>query len=374
MKTVDLYLTRLFLMRFTLILLAGSVFVLTFDIVEVSNDILDIEADSELQATLQYAVWRLPSFLSQLLPIATLLGALLTLAEMQRHRELVSLWNTGLSPLRLMRALLPVGCLLAVLQFTLDDQVLPKTTLQLRDWGVGEFGDTADLAGSDGKIWLRSGNDYLRISEENLGSETLDDIVIFRRDDRGLLYERLDADNAQKTTNGWLLRDVMRQGEVQNVPEKLPVYLWDGEVEPEGLRLLSRPPRELSLVQLTELVGKASYGQRSPQVYKTWMNARITGSLAPILLIFLAVAWGQDHRRSGTLTRLMVGGVAIGFSFFVINGTSVALSEVGAMPSWMGAWAPFTAMTCLIGFLVVRREASEPIQLRPERTSGGNAA
>lgn len=374
MTILDLYLSRLFLLRFLLILVAGSFFILTLDMMEVSNDIAGIEADSELQATLQYALHRFPSFLSQLLPIATLLAALLTLAEMQRHRELVSLWNSGLSPIRIMRALLPVGCLLAILQFTLDDQVLPETTVQLREWSIGEFGETEQLAGADGKIWLRSGNDYLRIPKENLGAERLDSITLFRRDERGLLYERLDAQSAQRTTNGWLLREVTRQGEAQSTAEKLPVYLWDGQIDPEGLRLLARPPRELSMSQLAGLVSSKSYGQRSPQVYKTWMNARITQSLTPILLIFLAVAWGQDYRRTGTLTRLMIGGVAIGFTFFVINGTSIALSEVGTMPSWMGAWAPFTAMACLIGFLVVRREASEPIQIRTEHSSSGNAA
>lgn len=373
MTTLDRYMTRLFLVRFLLILLAGSVFILTLDIMEVSNDIAEIEADSELNATLQYALWRFPSFLSQLLPIATLLAALLIFAEMQRNRELVSLWNSGLSPLRLMRGLLPVGCLLAALQFTLDDQILPETTVQLREWQVGEFSETSDLAGSDGRVWLRSGNDYLRISQDNLGDENLEEVTLFRRDDQGLLYERLDAESAQRTSNGWLLREVTRQGEAQSTPENLPVYLWDGRIEPEGLELLARPPRELSLTQLAELISHDSYGQRSPQVYKTWIHARVTQSLTPILLLLLAVAWGQDYRRSGTLTRLMVGGVAIGFSFFVLNGTSVALSEVGAMPSWMGAWAPFTAMVCLIAYLVVRREASEPIQLRSAQDTAADA-
>ncbi|MFD1378321.1 LptF/LptG family permease [Fodinicurvata halophila] len=315
----------------------------------------------------------LSSFLSQLLPIATLLAALLMFAEMQRSRELVSLWNSGISPIRLMRGLLPVGCLLAAMQFTLDDQILPETTVQLREWQVGEFSEATDLAGSDGQVWLRSGSDYLRISQESLGDENLKDLTLFRRDDRGLLYERLDAESAQRTSNGWLLREVTRQGEAQTAPETLPVYLWDGSIEPEGLQLLARPPRELSLAQLAELISHDSYGQRSPQVYQTWIHARVTQSLTPILLLLLAVAWGQDYRRSGTLTRLMVGGVAIGFSFFVLNGTSVALSEVGAMPSWMGAWAPFTAMTCLIAYLVVRREASEPIQLRSTQETTADA-
>ncbi|MFD1378322.1 hypothetical protein [Fodinicurvata halophila] len=62
MRTLDRYMTRLFLLRFLLILLAGSVFILTLDIMEVSNDIAEIEADSELSATLQYALWRFPLF------------------------------------------------------------------------------------------------------------------------------------------------------------------------------------------------------------------------------------------------------------------------------------------------------------------------
>src|SRR5690625_554192 len=82
--------------------------------------------------------------------------------------------------------------------------------------------------------------------------------------------------------------------------------------------------------------------------------------IAPLILC-LAFALGQAWRRTGELTRLTLGGLTLGFAFFIINGTSVALGEVGFLPPVLAAWAPPLLLASLVAHLLLKPEATAPI-------------
>jgi lipopolysaccharide export system permease protein len=48
--------------------------------------------------------------------------------------------------------------------------------------------------------------------------------------------------------------------------------------------------------------------------------------------------------------------VAIGFSYFLLDGITLTLGETGIVPSWMAAWTPLMAYSALAITLVLRAE------------------
>jgi len=361
MTTLHRYVARIFLLRFLMVLLGISFAVLGFEMVEAINDLGGDEA--EVATLARYAALRLPSFLAQLLPIAVLVGALLTVADLLRQRELLAAWNAGLSQPRLLLGLLPLLLLLGALQFVLNDQLVPRTTDALRAWGVGEFRASGFLTSRDGSVWLRSGDDIVRVSEQALEAERLADITVFRRDGEGALLERLDAAEARRDGDGWMLQEVVRHDTAPYGTSLLPELHWDGEIELEHLRLVARPPRELALTDLWALLVSDGYGQRPRELYQTWVNARLAQFFGAPLVFCLAFALGQGWRRTGEVTRLMLGGLALGFSFFILDGAAVALGEVGFLPGALAAWAPPLLLACLVLHLLLKPEAAAPINL-----------
>lgn len=362
MTTLHRYVARIFVLRFLLVLLGISLAVLGFEIVEAINDLGGDEAEAATLA--RYAALRLPSFLAQLLPIAVLIGALLTVADLLRQREMVAAWSAGLSQPRLLRGLLPLLLLLGALQFALNDQLVPRTTEALRAWGVGEFRASGFLTSRDGAVWLRSGDDIVRVSERALEAEELADITIFRRNAEGALLERLDAARASRLEDGgWLLRDVIRHDTEPYGTTLLPELRWEGAVELAHLRLVARPPRELALADLWALMVSDGYGQRPRELYTTWVHARLAQFFGAPLVFCLAFALGQGWRRTGEVTRLMLGGLALGFGFFILDGAAVALGEVGFLPGALAAWAPPLLLACLVLHLLLKPEAAAPINL-----------
>ena len=356
MTTLHRYLARHFLLRFLLVLLGISLAVIAFELTEaLGSDEWTFETVS------RYALLRLPSLMAQLLPIATLIAGLLTVGELLRHRELVAAWAAGLSQYRLLTGMLPLLLLLGLFHLLLSDQVVPRTTDQLRQWGIGEFRGAGLLSSDGSHLWLRSGDDILRIATRGLRDDRLRDITIFRRNQEGQLLERLDAPLAEREAEGWRLRNVVRHETEPYRQSREDSLLWRGEVEVEQLHLVARPPRELALADLWDLWRSEGYGQRPQELYATWVHARIAQFFAAPLLLCLAFALGQGWRRTGELTRLMLTGLALGFGFFIVNGISIALGEVGFLPPLLAAWAPPLLLASVVAHLLLKPEAADPI-------------
>jgi lipopolysaccharide export system permease protein len=49
-------------------------------------------------------------------------------------------------------------------------------------------------------------------------------------------------------------------------------------------------------------------------------------------------------------------GVGIGFLFFVLDGITLTLGEIGIVPAWMAAWIPMFAFSALAATLLFRAE------------------
>ena len=112
MRVLSLYLTRLLLARFALVLLATVSFLISFELLERSDNVLNA-TDGELTSLAIYALLRLPDFTAQLLPTATLLAAILTLAELTRHHELEVIWTAATVQRALGSLMAPAGPLAA---------------------------------------------------------------------------------------------------------------------------------------------------------------------------------------------------------------------------------------------------------------------
>src|SRR5690606_32729031 len=128
--------------------------------------------------------------------IATLIAGLLTIGELLRQRELVATWAAGVSQFRLLTGLLPLLLFLGACQVLLSDQVVPRTTDQLRERGVGEFRSSGLLSSDDGDLWLHGGDDVVRVAPFGLRAARLVDLTPARREGGGVLVERLDAARA----------------------------------------------------------------------------------------------------------------------------------------------------------------------------------
>jgi lipopolysaccharide export system permease protein len=351
MNTLSAYLARLLLVRFALLLFGLTLFLLGLDLMVNARSVLAEE--NGIQPLARYALLRAPTIISDMIKIATLLAGLLTFASLIRHGELVAIWSVGISQLGLFRRLLPVAMLLGGLQYLIDDLTVPVSVETLQQWGVGEdFGDRGNPDDGDDVTWLRIGRDVVRIPSANLGTDTLSDFTIFERGAEGELLARLDVASARYAGNAWELADVTVRASDGAPVRHEARREWRIDLDPEGLSKLWAHPRNLSVGQIRRFAEGAGEGMWAPHLYRTWLYEKLADCFVPLLMLLLSVAMAQQSERVGRVELLLLSGVAIGFAFFIFNGITLAMGEVGMLPPLLAAGVPLAALIAIAGTVI----------------------
>lgn len=355
MSILARYMSRKVLLHAALVLLSLVTLSLTFELMERADNVL-AQSSERATAVLAYAGLRLPDFIARQLPMSILVGALITFGLLRRYDELIAMWGSGVSVVGMMRALVPIGILVGVLQYTLDDIAVPGAQALLQQRGLAEIGRKGLIEVEASATWLQSGADIIRIPKDMAKQGVVSGITIFRRDGDGTLIERIDAARAEPVADGWRLAEVTVHAAEPVGMARLPELVWRGHIDINELPLLSSEQQELTMGQLNFLIANEGFGQRPGDLYRTWRQHRFAAALAPLLVLCLVVCLAQRFHRTGDFGYLIFAGLVSGFAFFVLDGATLAMGEAGLLPPWFAAWSAEIALVCLIGMLALRAE------------------
>ncbi|WP_421694095.1 LptF/LptG family permease [Aestuariivirga sp.] len=355
MKIIGWMLNRMVAVRFFGILLGISFFVLSLDVLANAKDLQTLRPDDGM-ILIQYMLYRAPAVLSNYMGISMLLAMLLSLTELSYRNEMAAMWATGLSPARIIIMLLPLAFVAGGLQFVLSDSAIPATTPQLREWGIGDYGAEKLKLGEKDPIWMRAGSDILRAGTANADSTKLNDVIIFRRDDKGLLREQIYAKEAELSGGRWTLSKVLVYYRDNLQPSRLDTLVYSGAMKPAQAGARSGAPEDMSLTELFYFIDNQGFGIRPIWVYETWANKRITLFFSSLLMMGLCIPLATRFRRGGGLGALFAVGVGLGFVYFIVDGISLTMGELGFVAPWLAAWLPILAFGSLAAVLTLRAE------------------
>jgi len=355
MKQIGLMITKMVLVRFLTILIGISIFVATLEIVAYVDEILTLN-DRRLSSLAEYGMLRLPSILSTFIGMSTLLALLLTLSELSYRGELVPIWASGVSPFRVMVMLTPLAIILGAANFFINDRAVPLAEPVLHSWGIGDYGSKKLKVGADDPIWMRSDNDILRAVSSNPKSTQLKGVTIFRRDTQGHLTEQIVATDAALKNGRWELTNVIIYYRANLKPSRLDKLIYSGSMRPAAAGARSGAPEEMSLAGLNYFIENAGFGIRPAHVYETWWHKRVSLMLSALLMVVICVPLTIKFRRGGGIGRMFAVGVLLGFVFFVFDGISLTLGELGVVAPWMAAWIPVMVFFGIGAFMTLQAE------------------
>jgi lipopolysaccharide export system permease protein len=266
----------------------------------------------------------------------------------------VVVWSIGVRPPRILKMLLPAGLALVAVKFAVDDLAVPRATTQLRLWGIGEYRHRPGEGQSGDYYWLRSGADIVRLSANAVAVGEVRDISIFRRGPDGILTERVDAASATIVPGGWRLAQVTRSIVASRETSRIATLDWPGAIDIARIQLLARPPRELGLGQLEDVIAAGGYGLRAREPYLTWLHQRLAGSFVPMFLMMLAFALVRRFSRTASIAPVFMAGIAVGFTLLISSGVASALGEVGLIRPVLAGWGPTAALAAIVLGLAMR--------------------
>jgi lipopolysaccharide export system permease protein len=355
MRKIAWMISRMVLTRCIGIALGIALFVITLEIVSNAREVMAV-GQGQLSFVGSYILYRMPQTLATFLPMSVLLALLLTLTELSYRNELVAIWSMGISPARLIIMLLPVATVLGISHFLISDRAVPAAAKTLRLWGIADYGEKKLKVGERDAIWLRNGNDIMRATIASDDSRVLAGLIIFKRNADGELQQQIHAQRAVQRGQRWLLANVVVYGRDNKAPTKSERLVYDGSMRPAAAGTRSGDPEEMTFSDIDYFVRNGGFGVRPVHFYETWWHKRLNPLVVSFVMLVLCVPMAAKFRRGGGLGMLFALGIGFGFTFFVLDGVSLSLGELGLVPPWMGAWTPTLLFSFIAAYLLLRTE------------------
>lgn len=298
------------------------------ELLDITTDVL--KRDQGLLGILYYGALRIPADLVTALPPAVLLGTLLALSAMARNLEIVTMRAAGVSMLRLLGYLLPVGLVLAMAQFALSELVLPGADNQLKEW----WSASAPADDTPTRLWAHARGGTVSMDSVSPDGSRLKGVRLYVRNAEGLMSDRVVAAEAVWNGQGWLLKDVT---EVRIAADKVSrshaaESEWDTNLRPDDVLRLNVDRPNLSTTMLAEVIAGTRAGTLPHRYYQTVFYRSFAAPLGIFVMLLLALPIASVLPRSGGGGRAMGLALVLGLGFLLCDGLIAALGTSSRWP------------------------------------------
>lgn len=353
-RSLALYVSRLFLARFMMCLLALAGLLQLLDLLDSAKDILARE-NSGLSTIFYYARLRFPSLIVQMGTVATLLAALVTLVTLVQRNEIVAMKSIGISYFSLLLTFTPAAAVVAAFHFAVGEWVAPHTDRELQLWWEATAPRGEDLQVNRSISWVRRADVIVAVGSIQLPGTRLGGLRIFDLDQDGELASVTLAERADYADGRWRLEGV-QQIDRRADSRQLDSAIWQTDLRPVDFAELALPPRQYSIASLVSLSERSKVGARNVRFYEAMLQKKFATPVATFLMVLIAAPVAQTSRRRGGTGYAFGLGIIIGFAFFVTDGLVLVAGESGMFPTAFAAWAPTILFTSVAGTILVHTE------------------
>jgi lipopolysaccharide export system permease protein len=326
-------------------------------VIEFVREISDVgTGDYGLQQALIFIGLRIPRTIFTTLPIAALIGALLSLGNLAVHRELIVMRASGVSSWQLLSAVGLAGFVLAVLTVLLGESLAPSLSAYANEMRTRAMHE--EIAVANGQAtWLREGDRIVGLRRQAGDLGYGGGVLMFELGPQQSLKEVAHADSADlRATNRWVLsnyaetsfeegRAVVRTERESSESHGLNPDLLELSVVREDL--LDTP----SLVRYIEYL-RANSLDAHRYLVAYWSRLANVASVIVMTVLALPFVFGS-LRSAGAGARLVVG-LIIGLTYYVASEVLTSGGEVYGLDPLIIAWAP-TALLLLVMIVAFAR-------------------
>lgn len=354
MRILDRYLLREFVLYS---LLGIGTFVALFIVVDLFEK-LDVFVDhrTPILTVLRFYLYGLPATLTQVLPVALLLGSLLGLSQLRKNNELTAMQGSGQSPWRLARPLLLAAALISLGQYGLNELVGPSAHVRQKKIMSLEIRQQQDidkrsrsevrLIGAGHRFWVARYYDAPSRSLRDVSLQFLDPPTVRRR---------IDAHNAYWSDDGtWEFENGFLRTFVDSTAVTVPFRILrsnEPSEAPSDFAAGVKDPFFMSMKDLWTYARRVRESGGEVQEHLTNFHIRASFPLADLIMVLLGAALSLRVVRGGNLALGFGLSVTIGFGYFAFIRVGQALGYNGTLPPLFAAWLANLVFAALGGVL-----------------------
>lgn len=356
MNTIDRYTSLLFWGFFIGGLL---VFVTIFTAVDAMSTMVNFDGVSPTILG-QYYLYGSAEIIQKMLPVACLLGTILTLSNLNKSNELVALFASGMSLLRVTVPILIWVTVICGVGFYAGDRVIPRMNQQksyIYYHFIKKKPSQFSMVRTD-KIWYRSKNAIFNLQTLSKDGNKAQGLTLYFFADDWNLLQMLTAKQVEIMGNNWNLQE----GSVTLFTDKSSFPLTSTfkkksivmSEDIQDLQSSGQTSDMLSQKELKHFIKKNKEAGLDTLSYEVDYHNKFSFAIAGLILSFLGIPFSVSRTRSGGA--MLNVGLCLGlvFVYYVLTSSATTLGQHGALSPLIVAWGPSLLMVLLAQRLLKR--------------------
>jgi lipopolysaccharide export system permease protein len=290
------------------------------------------------------------------MPIAVLIGTILTLVQFAARSEFTIMRASSMSTAMIGWALVKIGIGYVLVTFLFGELIAPQTsemadrmraeqmgTSNSQEFRSGQW--TKDLIRSDGIDGKVIGSRFLNVRDVRHGE--LKGIKVYEFDNEFHLVSMINAARAEyRGDNIWRLIDVTETRFANSVLDsnvtlqdirtaisstKMPAKDLVSEITPQLLTVSSTDPDNMTAYRLVLYTQHLIENRQNTALYDIAFWKKIISPFANLVMMALALPFAYLHTRTGGTSLKTFAGIMIGISFVLVNNL---FSYMGLLNTW----------------------------------------
>jgi len=368
-RQIDRYLGRSLLGGAALALLALAAVDAMISLVD---EVKDVDDDYTLADAALYTLLMLVAGVYELLPVAVLIGAVISLGNLAAQSELVAFRALHYSRARITASVLMTGALLMLFTFALGETVVPaavgkahqiKHSRQASPSALDGVGESVEQGGAQRAAqraagrWLRDGRHFIHIGGVAADGRHAE-VRVYELNDEHHLARIIEAGRARATADEWVLADVtlseLRGGEV-SITRRERLHLPRAAPGGAGERDVSElNPAAMNVFQLFDYVEFLRASKLSGARAELALWTRFSAALSIIVMLLLAMPWIFFSARSAGSGKRLFFAILISLAYMIGSRVIGDAAVVWQMPPVVGAFLP-VALFAAAGAVLLKR-------------------
>ncbi|MGB2831866.1 MAG: LPS export ABC transporter permease LptG [Methylotenera sp.] len=343
MKILHKYLVKEITINVLLVMLALIAMFSFFDLIQ-ELDTLG-KGSYGLGKVLLFVLLSAPGHVYEVMPVAVLVGCMVSLGQFSRYSELIILRVSGFSVSNIAVLLLKIGLVFTLITFLIGELITPiseKVAQRMRIRAT----DSVIAQEFRSGLWVKDGNNFVN-AEEVLPDTSLLNIHIYEFDQHAKLVKTRNAKRGEFVNGEWQLTDVFETifsaDSVQ--VNQLDRVNWQSLIRPELLNVLLVLPEKMSATNLYSYINHLTMNKQKTTRYEVALWSKMIYPLACLVMVILALPFGfVQQRATGASTKIFLG-IMLGVAYQILN-------RVFAHLGLLNDWSPlFSAVMPTILFL-----------------------
>ena len=304
---------------------------------------------------LQFVTLSVPAQVTDLVPAAVLIGAMIGLGDLARRSEITAMRSVGISLARIALTLVVVGILMMLVVVFLSEFVAPQSAAIAREERAAARSEREGTL-QGGRVWTHEGNRYSRIEtggEKNMASE----LATFEVADT---HDRLTAigrsRNVAISAEGtWLLQPYHRLVFGDDRVQAITVPKFALGMSSAGMLLDAVvEPSERSASQLLRLVRQFRANGQDARVFEFALWSRISRLLAIVIGVLLALPFALGGLRMAHAGKRILIAIGIAVVFVLLQQIVASGTILSTLHPALLACLPTAMLACATGLLLWR--------------------